>query len=295
MSAYLGIDAGNTGVKVVLFDGEGRALASAHRDTGGHCPAPGMVERDIGRLRTDLDGLVREVLHKSGLKGSDVAGIGTSGHGNGLYLLDADGAPVAAIQSLDTRAAGLVEEWDDSGVADAVERICLQRPWAAQTPAPSGTFVVAADPRTTQRLVRPGDGAGAHEVAPELAEVEDVAAAAVGDAGGQPPQVVVERLAGGCGDEPLDGVDVEPARRSRVVPSTRRRSARQPARGSVTSSPVSRNVPTTSSPGGIPTCARCRSRASVWVPAQCRSSSTTSVGQCAAVSLSTAMKASYKR
>ena len=135
MSAYLGIDAGNTGVKAVLFDGEGRALASAHRDTGGHCPAPGMVERDIGRLRTDLDGLVREVLHKSGLKGGDIAGIGTSGHGNGLYLLDADGAPVAAIQSLDTRAAGLVEEWDDSGVADAVERICLQRPWAAQTPA----------------------------------------------------------------------------------------------------------------------------------------------------------------
>ncbi len=135
MSAYLGIDAGNTGVKAVLFDGEGRALASAHRDTGGHCPAPGMVERDVGRLRTDLDGLVREVLHKSGLKGGDIAGIGTSGHGNGLYLLDADGAPVAAIQSLDTRAAGLVEEWDDSGVADAVERICLQRPWAAQTPA----------------------------------------------------------------------------------------------------------------------------------------------------------------
>ena len=73
-------------------------------------------------MRTDLDGLVRELLDKSGLKGSDIAGIGTSGHGNGLYLLDADGAPVAAIQSLDTRAAGLVEEWDGSGVADAAER-----------------------------------------------------------------------------------------------------------------------------------------------------------------------------
>ena len=135
MSAFLGIDAGNTGVKAVLFDEGGRALASAHRDTGGQCPAPGMVERDIGRLRTDLDGLVREVLDKSGLKGSDIAGIGTSGHGNGLYLLDADGGPVAAIQSLDTRATGVVEEWNGNGVADAAEAICLQRPWAAQTPA----------------------------------------------------------------------------------------------------------------------------------------------------------------
>jgi L-xylulokinase len=135
VSAFLGIDAGNTGVKAVLFDDAGGALASAHRDTGGHCPAPGMVERDIGRLRTDLDGLVREVLEKSGLKGGEIAGIGTSGHGNGLYLLDVDGGPVAAIQSLDTRAAGLVEEWNGSGAADAAERICLQRPWAAQTPA----------------------------------------------------------------------------------------------------------------------------------------------------------------
>ena len=135
MSALLGIDAGNTGVKAVLFDERGRALASAHCDTGGHCPAPGMVERDIGRLRSDLDKLVREVLEKGGLKGTDISGIGTSGHGNGLYLLDADGVPVAAIQSLDTRAAGLVEEWEGNGAADKAERICLQRPWAAQTPA----------------------------------------------------------------------------------------------------------------------------------------------------------------
>lgn len=135
MSAFLGIDAGNTGVKAVLFDERGRALASAHRDTGGHCPAPGMVERDVGRLRADLDGLVRELLEKGSLEGRDIAGIGTSGHGNGLYLLDAEGEQVSAIQSLDTRAAGLVEEWNGTGIADAAEAICLQRPWAAQTPA----------------------------------------------------------------------------------------------------------------------------------------------------------------
>jgi L-xylulokinase len=135
VSAYLGIDAGNTGVKAVLFDERGRALASAHRDTGGQCPAPGMVERNIDRLRTDLDALVREWLEKSGLNGRDISGIGTSGHGNGLYMLDADGNQVAAIQSLDTRAAGLVEEWQANGIADAAEAICLQRPWAAQTPA----------------------------------------------------------------------------------------------------------------------------------------------------------------
>ena len=43
--------------------------------------------------------------------------IGCAGHGNGLYLLDADGEPLLGIQSLDTRAAGLVEEWARHGVA----------------------------------------------------------------------------------------------------------------------------------------------------------------------------------
>lgn len=134
MKAYLGIDAGNTGVKAVLFDATGRELSRAHCDTGGTSPAPGRVERDLSRLYRDIDGLIRDVLSKSGLPGSAVAGIGTSGHGNGLYLLDGDGGPLAAIQSLDTRAADLVTEWEASGVADKAAKLACQRPWPSQTP-----------------------------------------------------------------------------------------------------------------------------------------------------------------
>ncbi len=156
MSAFLGIDAGNTGVKAVLFDEDGRALASAHRDTGGQCPAPGMVERDIGRLRTDLDGLVREVLDKSGLKGSDIAGIGTSGHGNGLYLLDADGGPVAAIQSLDTRAAGA-----GRGVERQRRRGCGRGDLPAKAMGGADTGAARMDGQVSARGRDPG-GACAH-------------------------------------------------------------------------------------------------------------------------------------
>lgn len=134
MTSFLGIDAGNTGVKAVLFDATGAELARAHRDTGGISPAPGMVERDIARLRRDLDSLIVEVLAKSGRTGADVAGIGSSGHGNGLYLLDADAEPLAAIQSLDTRASGIVDGWQADGTADRAGAIALQRPWASQTP-----------------------------------------------------------------------------------------------------------------------------------------------------------------
>ena len=132
MTSFLGIDAGNTCVKAVLFDAKGAELGRAHRDTGGTSPAPGMVERDIARLRRDLDSLIAEVLAKSGRAGADVAGVGSSGHGNGLYLLDADARPLAAIQSLDTRASGIVEEWEADGTADRAGVIALQRPWASQ-------------------------------------------------------------------------------------------------------------------------------------------------------------------
>lgn len=135
MTAFLGIDAGNTGVKAVLFDDAGRELARAHRDTGGTSPTPGQVERDIGRLRHDLDALIVEVLEKAGVAGSGVAGIGAAGHGNGLYLLGRNAAPLAAVQSLDTRAADLVAEWEKDGTSDGAAEISMQRPWPSQTPA----------------------------------------------------------------------------------------------------------------------------------------------------------------
>lgn len=134
MSAFLGIDAGNTGVKAVLFDETGREIARAHRDTGGTSPEPGRVERDLHRLRADLHGLISEVLEKSGLPASGIAGIGTSGHGNGLYVLGASGEPLAAIQSLDTRASDLVLEWEGDGTAETTATIAGQRPWPSQTP-----------------------------------------------------------------------------------------------------------------------------------------------------------------
>ena len=134
MTTFLGIDAGNTGVKAVLFDEKGGELARAFRDTGTTIPAPGFVERDIHRLCNDLEGLIIEVLDKSGKSGKHIAGIGTSGHGNGLYLLDKTHEPVIAIQSLDSRAAALADVWHQDGTAQAAEAICFQKPWASQTP-----------------------------------------------------------------------------------------------------------------------------------------------------------------
>jgi L-xylulokinase len=129
----LGIDVGNTVVKAVLFDLDGRRVATHGVDGVSLKPAPGMVERPISDLWANACEAIAGCLDKAGRPGQRIAAIGLAGHGNGLYLLDHDGEPLVGIQSLDTRAARLAEDLDRR-VGQRLHDICLQRPWPAQTP-----------------------------------------------------------------------------------------------------------------------------------------------------------------
>jgi L-xylulokinase len=129
----LGIDAGNTVVKAVLFDLNGRLLARVAMDGQSRQPQPGYVERDIGELWRNAAVVIRQCLERAGASGDDVAAVGTAGHGNGLYLLDKAGAPLLGIQSIDNRAAKLAGEIRHSPLGDQLYPLCLQRPWPAQT------------------------------------------------------------------------------------------------------------------------------------------------------------------
>jgi len=130
----LGLDAGNTVIKAVIFDREGRELAHAGEEGHSRMPSPGHVERDLHELWANARRVIRACVEKAGIAPSDIAAIGCAGHGNGLYALDRAGAPLLGIQSLDTRATGLIEEWAAAGVGDRSYPIARQRPWPAQTP-----------------------------------------------------------------------------------------------------------------------------------------------------------------
>lgn len=129
----LGLDAGNTVIKAVLFDSDGRQVAMQALDGQTATPAPGHVERDLDELWRNAGQVIRGCIDAAGIKPSQIAGVGCAGHGNGLYALDTSGAPLLGIQSLDSRAASLAEELADAQGA-ALHRICLQKPWPAQTP-----------------------------------------------------------------------------------------------------------------------------------------------------------------
>lgn len=129
----LGLDAGNTVIKAVLFDARGRQLAAHGMDGATNKPAPGMVERSLPELWENAGAAIAGCLSAAGADPRDIAAVGTAGHGNGLYLLDRDGGPLIGIQSLDTRGADLAAELDRAAGA-CMHAISLQRPWPSQTP-----------------------------------------------------------------------------------------------------------------------------------------------------------------
>ncbi len=129
----LGLDAGNTVIKAVLFDLEGQQVAMHALDGQSSTPQPGHVERDLDELWANAGVAISRCIAEAGVSPDEIAAVGCAGHGNGLYLLDRDGGALMGIQSLDTRAAALSAELSDASGA-RLHELCLQKPWPSQTP-----------------------------------------------------------------------------------------------------------------------------------------------------------------
>ena len=93
----LGLDAGNTVIKAVLFDLRGRQVAL--RALRGHSssPGPGHVERDPDELWAGARTVIGGCIADAGIAPERIAGVGCAGHGNGLYLLDAGKRPLVGV------------------------------------------------------------------------------------------------------------------------------------------------------------------------------------------------------
>jgi L-xylulokinase len=134
MGQYLlGIDNGSTVSKAVLFDLQGKEIAVASCKAETEYPHPGWTERGMEMLWGSTASAIREVLAKSGVRPEEIAGIGNTGHGNGVYLLDKQGRPLRnGIQSMDSRAAEVVHAWNQSDLHAQVFPYTIQSFWPAQ-------------------------------------------------------------------------------------------------------------------------------------------------------------------
>jgi erythritol kinase (D-erythritol 1-phosphate-forming) len=106
----IGIDAGTSLIKTVAFTREGRqlgsfALPNAYRSTGDR------VEQDMSRTWDDTATALRGLAASVPDLPARVAAVAVTGQGDGTWLIDDDGQPVApALLWLDSRAARLVED-----------------------------------------------------------------------------------------------------------------------------------------------------------------------------------------
>jgi L-xylulokinase len=136
MGRYLlGLDNGSTVCKAALFDLHGRELHTASRRIDTLHTRPGWTERDMGMVWRETAGVIRDLIAGAGFKAGDIAGVGCTGHGNGAYLLDKNRQPLRhAIQSLDTRAASLLDEWQADDIPARAFPQIWQNFYAGQVP-----------------------------------------------------------------------------------------------------------------------------------------------------------------
>lgn len=117
MSRILAIDSGLTVTKAVVFDTAGRQLGVARRNVAQLMPLPHRVERDMADLWRETAAAIRDVIQATATDPGDILAIAATAHGDGLYLLDHQAHPLGhGILSLDSRAVGVMDGWQKSGI-----------------------------------------------------------------------------------------------------------------------------------------------------------------------------------
>ncbi|MBQ8072315.1 MAG: xylulokinase [Clostridia bacterium] len=111
MKYVLGIDLGTSGTKTVLFDQEGKAMASATVEYPMYQPQNGWAEQDPADWANAAIATIQTVLARSGVAKEDVVSLGISGQMHGLVMLDEDNQVIRpSIIWCDQRTAKECEE-----------------------------------------------------------------------------------------------------------------------------------------------------------------------------------------
>ncbi|MGO1561866.1 MAG: FGGY family carbohydrate kinase [Actinomycetaceae bacterium] len=116
----IGVDGGTTAVKAVAFTLDGAIASTVSRGVPVEYGSHGEAEQDMNAIWEAAAHCLRGVVAEIG-PDAEIVGIGLTGQGDGLWLVDVDGTPIKkAATWLDGRAAERVERWTDEGRAAAV-------------------------------------------------------------------------------------------------------------------------------------------------------------------------------
>jgi xylulokinase len=124
--SYLGLDIGTGACKAVVFDAEGKELASAHREYRVHHPHPDWAELDSIEVITKCFEVIREVNARTK---DPVSSMGISSQGEAFTPVAEDGEVLGnAMVSSDSRAVRLASEWSAAFGEEKLYRITGHTP-----------------------------------------------------------------------------------------------------------------------------------------------------------------------
>lgn len=126
MSEYvLGIDVGTSACKIALFDEGGAVRAQNTGEYAVRYPHPGWAEQDPQEWWAAVSRAIREMLERSGIAASNIAGIGVDGQSWSAIAVDAQGHVLAPTPIwTDTRAQEICEEVKRSIPEDELFGLC---------------------------------------------------------------------------------------------------------------------------------------------------------------------------
>jgi erythritol kinase (D-erythritol 1-phosphate-forming) len=120
----VGIDAGTSVIKAVAFTPDGRQLAMTAEPNAYATLPDGGVEQDMARTWRETAAVLRRLGDEVDGLERRCAALAVTGQGDGTWLIDAQGEPVApAWLWLDSRAAALVEERRADGTGARTYRL----------------------------------------------------------------------------------------------------------------------------------------------------------------------------
>ncbi len=122
MDAILSVDAGTTGVTVLVVDGSASVLSHGYREFPQHFPADGWVEHDLSQIWSATLAATREAL---GGSGATITGIGITNQRETVCFWDREtlGSPRRAIVWQDRRSAGICEDLRAQGHGPRIEEL----------------------------------------------------------------------------------------------------------------------------------------------------------------------------
>jgi len=127
MKYYMGLDNGGTTTKAALYTAEGKEVGVVSADTETESLKPDYAERDMEAMWQANCHVIRSLLQKTGVSGTDIRSVAICGHGKGLYLWGKDGKPARkGIGSTDNRAWEYPLKWERDGTAEKVFSLSCQ-------------------------------------------------------------------------------------------------------------------------------------------------------------------------